>query len=62
MRDIFSAVGEHKAKRIIIYCGGGIDPASDALGLALPGCGNAAVYGGSLAEWGNADSLPMETA
>ena len=55
------AITQCKAGQIIIYCGGGINATNDALGLALLGYDNVAVYGGSLAEWGNDHSLPMES-
>ena len=57
----FDEVGANSAKRIINYCGGGIASSNNAFALSLLGYDNIAVYDGSLLEWGNDSSLPMET-
>lgn len=56
----FEAVGSSKAERIITYCGGGIAASNAAFILTLLGYDNVAVYDGSMLEWGNDPSLPME--
>jgi len=57
---IFHAAGIDKSQRIINYCGAGIASSNNAFTLSLLGYSNVAVYDGSLLEWGNDRSLPME--
>lgn len=61
LREIFDTVRAGEAGRIITYCGGGIASSNSAFALALLGYDNVAVYDGSMFEWGNDESLPMET-
>jgi len=60
LRKIFNEVGIANAKKTITYCGGGIAASNDAFALALLGYENVSVYDGSMLEWGNDVSLPME--
>jgi thiosulfate/3-mercaptopyruvate sulfurtransferase len=56
----FAAIGADKAKRKLIYCGGGIAATLDAFLLYQLGHENIAVYDASMNEWAKDDSLPME--
>jgi len=56
----FAAIGADKAKRKLIYCGGGIAATLDAFLLHQLGHENIAVYDASMNEWAKDDSLPME--
>ncbi|MBL1277254.1 MAG: sulfurtransferase [Ectothiorhodospiraceae bacterium] len=60
LRKNFDQVNVNEAKQIITYCGGGIAASNDAFTLNLLGYDNVAVYDGSMLEWGNDASLPME--
>lgn len=60
LQEIFDDVGADNAKRIINYCGGGIASSNNAFVLTLLGYNKVSVYDGSLLEWGNDPSLPME--
>lgn len=57
LRAVFADVID--APRIVLYCGGGIAAAADALALTLLGARNVAVYDGSLAEWADDPTLPL---
>lgn len=48
------------AKRIIAYCGSGIAATGDAFALAVLGAANVAVYDGSMQEWFDDPSRPVE--
>ena len=61
LRAAFAAVGALAKERIICYCGGGISATMDAMALQLLGYENVAIYDGSMSEWAQDDSLPMET-
>ena len=61
LRAAFAAVGALEKERIICYCGGGISATMDAMALQLLGYENVAVYDGSMSEWAQDESLPMET-
>lgn len=50
------------AERIVLYCGGGVAAAADALALTLLGAPDVAVYDGSLNEWADSPELPLETS
>jgi len=58
----FDEVNVETAKNIITYCGGGIAASNNAFVLALLGYKNVSVYDGSMLEWGNDASLPMEVS
>jgi len=60
LRKKFDEVDAENAKHIIAYCGGGVAASNDAFALALLGYENVSVYDGSMLEWGNDASLPME--
>lgn len=61
LRATFQQSGALDQKRVITYCGGGIAAAGDAFALALLGVHDVALYDGSLVEWTQDASLPMET-
>jgi len=61
LREKFDVVNVNDAERIIAYCGGGIASSNTAFALTLLGFNNVAVYDASMLEWGNDESLPMET-
>ncbi len=56
----FDDVQVGDAENIITYCGAGIAASNDAFVLQLLGYENVSVYDGSMFEWGNDASLPME--
>lgn len=60
LRRLFEAKKSDQAQQIITYCGGGINATNDAFALALLGYNNVAIYDGSMNEWGNDPSLPIE--
>jgi thiosulfate/3-mercaptopyruvate sulfurtransferase len=62
LRQIFSGVGIDPAAPVVATCGSGVTAAILALGLAVTGQTNAAVYDGSWAEWGQDNGLPVSTA
>jgi thiosulfate/3-mercaptopyruvate sulfurtransferase len=53
-------IGALKAKSITTYCGGGIAATTVAFVLALAGREDVAVYDGSMQEWADDPSLPVE--
>jgi thiosulfate/3-mercaptopyruvate sulfurtransferase len=57
----FEAVGVDKSKNVICYCGGGIAATLDLFVLYQLGYRNLSVYDGSMSEWANDKSLPIET-
>lgn len=57
----FAAVGADPAKRIIVYCGGGIAATLDAFLLLQLGYDDVAVYDNSMSEWATDPALPIET-
>ncbi|MDB5378390.1 MAG: sulfurtransferase, partial [Rubritepida sp.] len=57
---IFAAVGADRAKRVILYCGGGIAATLDAFLLHQLGYSDLAVYDASMSEWARDESLPLE--
>jgi len=60
LRKQFDEVHVSEAEKIITYCGGGVAASNNAFVLSLLGYENVAVYDGSMLEWGNDESLPME--
>ena len=60
LRALFESAGVRRGLRLITYCGGGIAAACEAFVLSLLGYGDVAVYDGSLAEWSNDPTLPLE--
>lgn len=62
LEKVFNQLGANRADRIISYCGGGVAASNEAFALHLMGYENLAVYDGSMFEWGNDDTLPMECA
>jgi thiosulfate/3-mercaptopyruvate sulfurtransferase len=61
LRAAFADAQIEPGQRIITYCGGGIAATCDAFVLQWLGHHDVAVYDGSLTEWSNDPSLPMET-
>lgn len=60
LQEIFKAVNADKAEQIITYCGGAVNATNNAFALCLLGYENVSVYDGSMSEWGNDESLPIE--
>lgn len=60
LQGIFDANGVDRTKSIICYCGGGVSATCVALALTLCGYRQVAIYDGSLNEWAQDSSLPME--
>jgi thiosulfate/3-mercaptopyruvate sulfurtransferase len=56
----FAAVGADPAKRILLYCGGGIAATLDAFLLHQLGYCDIAVYDASMSEWAKDEALPIE--
>lgn len=61
LRDIFAKSGIDTTKPIVTSCGSGVTASILALGLAIAGTPDAAVYDGSWTEWGADETLPLET-
>ncbi len=61
MRETFDSAGALNADKVITYCGGGIAATSLAFNLTRLGHRNVAVYDGSLSEWSQDLSLPLES-
>jgi len=57
----FAAAGVDPSRRVIAYCGGGISATIDLFLLHQLGYDNLALYDGSMGEWANDTSLPIET-
>ncbi len=51
----------HSDGPLVLYCGGGISAAANALALTLLGRQDIAIYDGSLQEWAADARLPMTT-
>ena len=56
----FEAVGADMAKRVLVYCGGGIAATLDAFLLHQLGYKDIAVYDNSMSEWAKDGTLPIE--
>lgn len=61
LRQKFQAAGIDLARPVITTCGSGITASVLALGLAVAGARDVAVYDGSWAEWGLPGPHPVET-
>ncbi|MFV1984698.1 MAG: sulfurtransferase [Thiohalomonadales bacterium] len=60
LHQLYQTVNADQAQQIISYCGGGIASSNTVFTLALLGYENISLYDGSMLEWGNDPSLPME--
>jgi thiosulfate/3-mercaptopyruvate sulfurtransferase len=60
LHKMFEAAGVRPGVRVITYCGVGIAAACLAYAIFTTGHENVAVYDGSLAEWSNDPTLPIE--
>lgn len=60
LKSIFKENKVDKAEQIITYCGAGINASNTAFVLSLLGYENVSVYDGSMNEWGNDPTLPIE--
>jgi thiosulfate/3-mercaptopyruvate sulfurtransferase len=61
LRALFSSIGVDLGKPIATTCGSGVTACIIALGLALAGHENAAVYDGSWSEWSTREEAPIDT-
>jgi thiosulfate/3-mercaptopyruvate sulfurtransferase len=57
----FAGQGITRDKRVVAYCGGGISATIDLFLLHRLGYQNLTLYDGSMGEWANDASLPIET-
>jgi thiosulfate/3-mercaptopyruvate sulfurtransferase len=60
LRELLSAAGVSRARRVVCYDGTGVGAAKLAFVLALMGHDDVAVYDGGWSEWGNRLDLPIE--
>ncbi|VAV90481.1 Thiosulfate sulfurtransferase, rhodanese, partial [hydrothermal vent metagenome] len=60
LRAMFEDVGASQKDPVICYCGGGVNATNNAFVMFLLGYDNVTVYDGSMSEWGNDPSLPVE--
>lgn len=61
LRGLFEQQGALCGHPVVTYCGGGIAATSAAFTLVRLGVPQVAVYDGSLSEWSQDPTLPMET-
>jgi len=61
LRELYEAAGIDLAGPITTTCGSGVTACALALGLAVLGRDDIAVYDGSWSEWGSRDDTPIET-
>ena len=61
VRGEVSRMGLDRAGAVLLYCGGGVNAAGLALGLAAAGYDQPVIYDGSLNEWRADPALPLET-
>lgn len=60
LRQIFSAAGVKEGRSIACTCGSGVSATVLALGLAIAGLPDGAVYDGSWTEWASQPDTPIE--
>lgn len=60
LREAYLAEGVTGDEEVLLYCGGGISAAANALTLAELGVLAVRIYDGSLEEWAADESLPLE--
>ena len=61
LREAYLTQGVTGDEEVLLYCGGGISAAANALTLAELGVTAVRVYDGSLEEWSADESLPLQT-
>ncbi|MEL6373632.1 MAG: 3-mercaptopyruvate sulfurtransferase [Pseudomonadota bacterium] len=61
LRALFDQAGIDRSQPIVTSCGSGVTACIVALGLAIAGQPNAAVYDGSWTEWGGDERFPVIT-
>jgi len=59
--NLFEAKQCDRMKKLITYCGGGVNASAVAFSLFLVGFDNVSIYDGSMNEWGNDMALPIES-
>jgi thiosulfate/3-mercaptopyruvate sulfurtransferase len=59
LREAYVSQGVSGDEEVLLYCGGGISAAANALTLAELGVTAVRIYDGSLEEWSADESLPL---
>jgi thiosulfate/3-mercaptopyruvate sulfurtransferase len=59
--EVLAPLRETASRPLLLYCGGGISAAAEALALTLIGESEIAIYDGSLQEWAADPALPLVT-